>query len=1112
MTTDLIGTQIKQYRIETSLGDGGMGTVYRAFDLNLQRQVAVKLMHPHFARLPEFRARLTKEAQSAAKLDHPSIVKIFDFGESAQGLYIAMQYIDGGSLRSHLRRLHAQGKFLPFAQVMQIGVQIADALDYAHQRGLIHRDVKPGNILLKKLDRPLEEGDAPFRAVLTDFGLVKVLEGEKITETGTTLGTPVYMSPEQCDGSPLDGRSDIYALGVVLYELLTNAPPFQFKNLSEAVTAHLKGIMPPPARTYRAELPAAIESVLNKAMAKMPRDRYTTGGELVSALRGVRTALTGQATQVVPASAPQPTPVSQPVAVPRGFVLVVNTPGQPTNQIELSQRVVTIGRNADNDVVLPADGVSRYHARLQVSETGWNIIDLGGVNGTLLSGNRLPANQTVSLPSGSSFRVGPYTLILQAPTPVAEPHTPTGLRIVPVAEQTTQLPPAFTSTDALSLFLTQDRLTGEPGKAISLNVEVANRGNMPDRVNVRVKGLPANWLTLPTEFMNLPAHGTASIEITILPPRRSDTPAGRQKFQVELVSQRYPALNVTATGSLFLNPFTQFEARMEPSDLQLPGTVQVTVRNAGNMPLELSILGREPSRRLQFRGERGRITLEANRETVVELVLETKLATGWFDSSEAINFDVEVSVRNGGKQLLSGQARTSPIIPPILLYGAAVVLTFACVFGVLFFLFGDLLRGERPTVTATIPSTIGLTTTTVILDPVQATGTAAQATLVAATAAVFTPTVEGDFDLDGLSLSQEQIAGTDPNNPDSDGDGLTDGAEILIHGTNPRNPDTDSDLLTDGAEVNLYKTDPRNPDTDGDGIRDAIELDQGSNPLATSTPLATPTATVAGVPSATSTATPVFSPTPSQTPPPQASLTPTPLPSSTTTPMPTSTATATATATTQPTATATASPMPTPSATFIPTATQLPSLDLTCTGAAPILNGVFDVGEWGVAPLVSFTMIDNPGRLVQIYFIRDSEKLYVAFVIYDNSNDATDSLRLYFDTTGNGGDPDLTDRFFQVGRDGTVAVRAGTGDNSDGDDWDASYTSSNWQGVAGTAGAGTWLVEMEVKQLDEMPALTNPFRFMAQVLFNGEGLVNFPEQADSTDAGSWQLTNNITCP
>ena len=174
--TSFIGRTINnRYRLEALLGDGGMGSVYRAHDLNLDRQVAIKLMHAHYARQEEFRARLIQEAKTVAQLDHPSIVRVFDFGDSDAGLFIAMEYVDGGSLRDHLRRLQRMQKFLPLAQSLQIAAQIAEALAYAHDRGIIHRDVKPGNILLKRLSRPDTPGEQPFRALLSDFGLVKLL-------------------------------------------------------------------------------------------------------------------------------------------------------------------------------------------------------------------------------------------------------------------------------------------------------------------------------------------------------------------------------------------------------------------------------------------------------------------------------------------------------------------------------------------------------------------------------------------------------------------------------------------------------------------------------------------------------------------------------------------------------------------------------------------------------------------------------------------------------------------------------------------------------------------------------------------------------------------------
>ena len=173
--SDIIGQNINQYRLDKLLGEGGMGRVYLAWDVNLDRQVAVKLMHSPLAVQKEFRQRLTQEAKTAASLEHPSIVRVYDFGDSEHGLFIAMEYIGGGTLRNLIRAVRQKSRFIQIDQVIQIGVHIAEALDYAHSFNVIHRDVKPGNIILKQLPQPEKPSGAPFRAMLSDFGLVKVL-------------------------------------------------------------------------------------------------------------------------------------------------------------------------------------------------------------------------------------------------------------------------------------------------------------------------------------------------------------------------------------------------------------------------------------------------------------------------------------------------------------------------------------------------------------------------------------------------------------------------------------------------------------------------------------------------------------------------------------------------------------------------------------------------------------------------------------------------------------------------------------------------------------------------------------------------------------------------
>jgi eukaryotic-like serine/threonine-protein kinase len=201
MMNDLIGQQIDNYRIETLLGEGGMGAVYRAHDIHLNRPVALKKISPRLARKPDFQRRFLQEAQAAARLNHPSIVQVHHFGARSDALYMAMSYIPGQSLGTYIRRLQETGRVIMLSESLIITAQIAEALGYAHRQGVVHRDVKPDNIMLKPLDAPEREGEPPIRAVVTDFGLAKLLEGGIETQTNTILGTLPYMSPEQCRGT-----------------------------------------------------------------------------------------------------------------------------------------------------------------------------------------------------------------------------------------------------------------------------------------------------------------------------------------------------------------------------------------------------------------------------------------------------------------------------------------------------------------------------------------------------------------------------------------------------------------------------------------------------------------------------------------------------------------------------------------------------------------------------------------------------------------------------------------------------------------------------------------------------------------------------------------------
>jgi serine/threonine-protein kinase len=266
-----LGESFGPYTIESLLGRGGMGTVYLATHRRLERKVALKVIAPELAEDEDFRARFLRESQLAASLDHPNVIPIYDADQVDGVLYLAMRYVSGPSLRERIR---ARGR-LSAAETVQIGGQIAGALDAAHARGLVHRDVKPANVLLA------EPGD---HAYLSDFGLAKRTSSRGTTRTGSFLGSVDYCAPEQIQGQALDGRADVYSLGCVLYHCLAGQPPYARETEFAVLHAHLED-PPPRLSESRPDLEASVDRVLDQAMAKSPDDRYPSAGALVAELR-----------------------------------------------------------------------------------------------------------------------------------------------------------------------------------------------------------------------------------------------------------------------------------------------------------------------------------------------------------------------------------------------------------------------------------------------------------------------------------------------------------------------------------------------------------------------------------------------------------------------------------------------------------------------------------------------------------------------------------------------------------------------------------------------------------------------------------------------------------
>ena len=266
---ELIGATLGQYRVVDQIGEGGMATVYRAYQHSLNRYVALKVLPPVHARQPGFTERFQREAEAVARLNHPNILPVFDFGQTEDYSYIAMRYVEGA--RTLKERM---AEPLDLAQVVDLIGQIAAALDCAHRLGIIHRDVKPSNVLM--------DGDW---VLLGDFGLARMTEASvRLTGSGVGVGTPAYMSPEQGQGVALDHRTDVYSLGVILFEMLTGRIPHNAETPFAIVLRRVTEPLPMP-RTLNPQIPESVERVILKALARDPNDRYASAGEMAQALK-----------------------------------------------------------------------------------------------------------------------------------------------------------------------------------------------------------------------------------------------------------------------------------------------------------------------------------------------------------------------------------------------------------------------------------------------------------------------------------------------------------------------------------------------------------------------------------------------------------------------------------------------------------------------------------------------------------------------------------------------------------------------------------------------------------------------------------------------------------
>ncbi len=921
----MVGRQIAHYQIKALLGRGRVGNVYQAIDLEDFSLVAVKIIDIHLTQEKGMRRQFLQEVNTIPRLDHPSIVKVHEAGIDTEEniLYMTMDYLTGRSLNSYLRQLNYNETQLALGDALIIVAQIAEALDYAHQKNLLHRDIRPSVILFRTDDTPEESKNLPGRAVISDFALKSILAVEK---EPFAPALP-YLPPEAFLDRPLDNRSDIYSLGILLYQLTTGRLPFSPTSYGEAARQHPYQ-EPPSPRDSRPEMPQAIENAILKAMAKAPEGRYQSGAEMASALRLIVETLPERMedgadiqmdmhdveTTIVP---PYITVSGQWSEEDDHIMVTRDVPRS------LNRQIVTIGRSENNDIVLSDTAVTRQHAQLERIENGWQVRDLGSSNGTFIDEKPLLPDIPEEWEPHQTLRVGPFFMHLQ-----------------PGKGHNYQARP-------FQAILTPTEVSVQPGERAEVAVTIRNKGTAVDSFNLKIERIAAEWVSLPADPIRLRPDEQTTIIVRLHPPLSKDVLLGMNRFLVVVESQSNPDDFVSIPGELqVLKPKNAFIADLDPVFIARAGQSFLTLQNRSLDEQEFNISGQNLEGEIRFSVWRQKETPPVKKTTPSANGQSAATQTGSSQSSTSeklgplnkLSFvrrmasaptrflrNVESGPRQALNKIMPG---LGSMVPRLNLNQKA----------------GDAFQGtktqkeaqEKPTpkidpniyeevifpgslhTQVTVPaggkeivqlgfkphkrplfgrnqlllpysmrvSTIGSEPQTIegqvevkpririnpkifvvlffllflCLGSYLIYSLYENSTLVAM---LNTPI---DIDEDGLSnLAEVYVYDTDPNLADTDGDMIHDGAEIM-QGTDPRRTDTDEDGLTDGEEREL-NTNPRYSDTDGDNLSDGLEARRlSTNPLLSDTltitisSLSTPTITPIPTPTPTATPMPTVSP------------------------------------------------------------------------------------------------------------------------------------------------------------------------------------------------------------------------------------------------------------
>ena len=659
----LVGRTIGEYQLELPLGAGSMGEVFRAHHVRSGAPAAVKVMHARLAADPGFRERFKEVAGAAARLRHPNVVTILDVGEQGGQFYIAMELLTAGSLRALLQ--HAE-RPIGVARGVELLRQAAEGVHAGHLSGIVHRDVKPENVLLAA-------AGADVTARVADFGLTRLAESGLTLGGNVFFGSPAYMSPELCKGAPLDARSDVYSLGVVLYEVATGLPPFQVTVLGDAVQKHISA-PPPPPRSVAPDLPVSLEAVILRCLAKRPDDRYASAADLAVAL--------GTVLRELPAAPQVPAVVWRGAAAPpRASVAPAPPPAAPP-----------VGSAPAGAAAAPAPAPSPAPPAARRYKV---VMD---------DGPAAPAGAPGAGASGAAAPEGRKRI--RVPVEEGAPARPAGAPPASPAPPAQPAPRRAKGTDSrrIRVVLDADTLVLTPGQPAVVRVTLVNGGRTVDHYTVTVEGVPERWVQGPAAAPQLNPGERATVAITVLVPRAPESVAREYPVSVRARSRENSEESSAAPARWTVLPFAGTTLALAPARARgwRRARYAVTLRNTGNHPATYALSGTDDEQRLRYEFAEPQIRLGPGESSTV--ALRTRAPLRWIGGAEPRAFTVRAEPEAGdapavapaAPQAVPGQFVHRALVPawlPPLLLLALVAALF-------------LLRGRNQIAVAVLPARV----------------------------------------------------------------------------------------------------------------------------------------------------------------------------------------------------------------------------------------------------------------------------------------------------------------------------------------------------------------------------------------------------------------------